>query len=479
MDQNPQDILRSVRSSALRHTRGWVMGVGLCCIVMQARAGIQFTTIASFNGGDGLGPIGKLVYATDGYLYGMAQLDTGPGYGVIFKVTTNGGITPLHNFTQFDGARPIGGMIQASDGKLYGATVVGDWENVVVKRGTLFSITTNAAFTSFLSFGATNGAAPYGPLVQASDGNLYGTTSAGGSGSEGTCFRLGPGLNHQVLFSFPAGIGLFGPRAGLVQGPDGFLYGVAASGGVENVGGVFKVAISGLGGEPFTVAPLRQTETGAGPLAPLSVGRDGYIYGTATQGGTNGYGTVFRISTNGNVNCLFSFNGTNGSRPDGGVIQGSDGNLYGTTIYGGIGFTQGTRSSGYGTLFMLTTNGVLTTLLQFDSTNGAWPAAALLEMPNGVFYGSTQVGGTNNDGTIFRFSTKPALSLSIVISNHIPSFQFSATAGKMYQLQFKTNATQVSWSDLGGPVLATNASLTLTDAPALNQQRFYRVYQLP
>ena len=207
------------------------------------------------------------------------------------------------------------------------------------------------------------------------------------------------------LYSFTdAGDGGF-PTAGLVQGADGSLYGTTLGGGTNGYGTVFKITTNGA---LTTLYAFADGSDGANPYAGVVLGNDGNVYGTAAYGGqytaqdTNGfgYGTVFKIVPAGAVfSTVYAFTGdTNGYYPLGGLVQGSDGNFYGTTAeadnYGGF--------FGKGTVFQLTAGGALSNQFVFNGATGANPMAALVQGSDGNFYGTTANGGANNDGTIFR-----------------------------------------------------------------------------
>jgi len=161
------------------------------------------------------------------------------------------------------------------------------------------------------------------------------------------------------------------------------------------------------------------TNDGADPYARLVQGSDGNFYGTTEAGGTNNFGTVFKITTSGALTSLYSFSGTNdGANPDAGLVQGSDGNFYGTTATGGN--TNLNSGFGYGTVFKVTTNGTLTGLHSFGGTNdGNAPYAGLVQGSDGNFYGTTGGGGTNNAGTVFRLTIQPQLTMTVSGTNVI------------------------------------------------------------
>jgi len=185
---------------------------------------------------------------------------------------------------------------------------------------------------------------------------------------------------------------------------------------------------------------------------------------------------VFRVATNGTFTTLAWFANTNGSEPQAGLTQGTDGNLYGTTSAGGAYTNQ--SGSGYGTVFRLDTNNVITTLLSFDGTNGAAPLAGLLEAGRGVFYGTTSSGGRFNHGTLFRLSpSAPVRPVIQTVSRGTGSIvmTWSTVAGQKYQVQSIANANQTNWSDRGQALIAPGDSLTATNSTASASRQFYRI----
>jgi len=301
-----------------------------------------------------------------------------------------------HLFTDStDGAFPYAGLIQGNDGNLYGTTSGGGSKFA----GTTFRLSLSGAFTPLYSFlDGSQGAFPYSGLVQLTNGSFYGTTLQGGAFNDGTIFRMTAGGTVTLLYSFAGNRDGALPVASLTPGRDGNFYGTAFAGGANSSGSVYKMTPAGV------VTPLHQFTggpDGAFPYAGLTLGIDGKFYGTTQAGGGNGYGTVFQITSNGVLITLVSFGYTNGANPDAGVIQGRDGNLYGATFQGG--------ERGYGTVFKVTTNGTLTTLASFDYQNGANPVATLVLGTDGNFYGATAIGGVGGEGTLFSITTNGTL----------------------------------------------------------------------
>src|SRR5579871_3032975 len=206
-----------------------------------------------------------------------------------------------------------------------------------------------------------------------------------------------PTVTDLYTFSAPNGAA---PLAGLIQGTDGNLYGTTYNGGTGGFGTVFKITTSGT----LTSLYSFSGSDGANPRAGLIQATDGNLYGTTTGGGAGNNGTVFKITTSGTLTSLYSFSGSDGADPWASLIQATDGNLYGTTRHGG--------ASGYGTVFKITTAGTLTTLHSFTDIDGAYPAAALIQATDGNLYGTT-IGQPHPSGwgygTVFKITTSGTL----------------------------------------------------------------------
>jgi uncharacterized repeat protein (TIGR03803 family) len=245
----------------------------------------SFKGLHDFNLTDGANPSEELVVGPDGALYGSSIHGGASGNGTLFRLRTNGTFTKLHDFNGTDGGYPVAALVAGPDGALYGSTMYDGAaqppQGVFWPFGTLFRVQTNGIFTKLHDFNGTDGDYPTVALVVGPDGALYGSTPVGGKYNWGTLFRLQTNGAFSNLYNF--------------------------SGGAD-------------GSEPSTA---------------LVVGPDGAVYGTTQHGGTNGYGTLFRVETNGTFTKLHDFNGANGAEPVAALVVGPDGALYGTTPYGG------------------------------------------------------------------------------------------------------------------------------------------------
>jgi len=373
---------------------------------------------------NGAFPYASLIQASDGNFYGtttsggaspICTPDTGfpTGCGTVFKITPAGTLTTLVNFDNVNGKDPYGGLIQASDGNFYGTTAFGG----SAIAGTVFRLTPNGVLTTLINFIPTNGngSYPYGGLVEGSDGNFYGTTSSNGPGGRGTVFRISPSGTLTTLASFNYFNG-DSPQAALIVGSDGNFYGTTASGGNFNGGTVFRMTPSGT----LTTLANLGNRTGSFPFGALVEGTDGNFYGTTLQGGgsancRNGCGIIFRMTPTGALTVLTAFNGSNGGNPYSGLVQGGDGNFYGTTSIGG---SSTKCPKGCGTVYKITPGGTLTTLVNLEATNGRFPTASLLKSQDGNLYGTTYLGGSITSrgyGTVFRLNGDALTNLSDLI----------------------------------------------------------------
>jgi uncharacterized repeat protein (TIGR03803 family) len=377
-----------------------------------------FTQLVVFDGTDGEGPYYEyLVQGMDGQLYGTTELGGG-GVGTIYKLTTSGTLTQLYTFCSqtncADGDLPVGGLVLAPNGNFYGTTsefglTTQACDTGVVGCGTIFQITPTGTFTLLYTFTGPDGFLPYANLTLGTDGNLYGTTLYGGNLSAsgcsgigcGTVFKITPAGKFTSLYSFQGPDGQ-NPYGRLFQGSNGNFYGTTLDGGPSRGGTIFEITPAGK------LTTLYTFGTGTNPNFPYGgviQASDGNFYGTTAEGGTNGYGTVYKLVGK-KLTTLYNFcqqtNCADGNYPYGGLIPATDGNLYGTT--GGAGPSRG------GTVFEITTKGVLTTLYTFCSqpgcADGSAPYGDLLQATDGNFYGTTDQGGEANQyGTVFSIST--------------------------------------------------------------------------
>jgi uncharacterized repeat protein (TIGR03803 family) len=441
---------------------------------------VTFTSLYSFtNGPDGSYPAVGLTQGSNGNFYGATEYGgtshgDQSGGGVIFKMNANGGVTPLYSFTNgSDGSNPFAALTLGGDGNFYGTAFdgvvdeeFGDFWAVEVFPGTIFKLSPCGDFSVLYSFTNGGGAFPVAPLLQTSNGDLYGTTAGYALGS-GTAFKITTNGVFTLLYSFTNGVDGSSPEGMFAQGNDGNLYGTASSGGTNGFGAVFRITTNGV------LTPLYSFTNGidgSDPSAGLKLGTDGNFYGTTAGDGKTNYGSMFTIASNGALSVLHSFtNGVDGGAPYPDLVLGSDGNFYGVS---------GGGPGGNGVLFKITFGGVLTPLYSFtNGIDGSGPNT-LLQGSGGNFYGTTTRGGTTNQGTVFRItvSAPSATSFqSITRDESAVALTWNALWGAQYQLQYSDNLSSASWTNLGAISVTTNSSITNIDT-TVDFRRFYRVY---
>lgn len=429
-----------------------------------------FTPLCAFPGeSEGANPGAGLIQAANGLFYGVTERGGTNDDGTVFQMSADGAITPLYSFTAGnDGAVPIAALTQGSDGNLYGTT----YEAGISNAGAIFKITPTGALTVLHTFtNGIDGGHSSAALIQGTNGSFYGTTSTGGGkNGDGTVFQITPAGVLTTLHTFTNGSDGAYPTGGLVQGADGQFYGTAGSGGTNGDGTVFKIT---AGGVLRTIYSFKGALDGEGPSATLTSGNDGNFYGVCGGGGATGNGTVFKITPSGILTPLYSFTGTNdGGNPQAPLTFGTDGKFYGTTEYGG--------ANGYGTVFQITTNGVLTTLHSFTwQDTGPESYAALVQGTNGNFYIACEGAGSGySPGTILRLTVPPAF-LSMKATGKAWTFTWSGETGQKYQLQYNASLCSTGWTNLGNPITATGPVINALDPSPAGDQRFYRAVAVP
>ena len=358
------------------------------------------------DGWDGLKPFSTLVEGTDGGLYGTTAGGGVTNGGIVFRLNKDGSAYQvLWSFgeTFDDGGSPVSGLFSTADGRLFGTTFSGGGSD----SGTLFSLREDGTrYTSLWSFSASggDGTSPRATLIEGSDGALYGTTDLGGHFAVGAVFKLQyDGSAYTVLHDFTGHDGAGrGPVSSLVEGTDGFLYGTTS--GEETFGTNFSTGTAfrlGRDGSQFTVlhrflsAPNRTSPDGIRPLGPLLEAADGFLYGVTAAGGTNGFGTFFKLGKDGTFEMVRNFTRFDGGFPAASLIRGSDGVLYGVCA----GYSQQTN----GTVFRMNLDGSgLEVLRSFSGGDGSVPAAPFVEASDGRLFGSTTNGGLAGAGILFR-----------------------------------------------------------------------------
>ena len=371
------------------------------------------------------------------------------GEGTIFTADGNGNnFHTIYNFVQATGRMPMGRMALANNGSLYGNTDLGGYGDSCVSFR--YNISTGV-YTNIHDLFANTllGWQAWGGMIAATDGNLYGTCASGGALSNGTLFKIDPNTDQFYdIYDFDGANG-GNSYSSLKQFSDGKLYGTTYLGGANNMGVIFSF-------DPATAAYTKlyvfDGTTGANPkFGDVIEGTDGKIYGMTQAGGANNVGVVysFDLST-GTYNLLHSFDGTQGSGPLSGLVQASNGFIYGMTPYGG--------SFGYGILFGINpATGAFTDLLDFNGTNGASPTRSLTQSGN-LLFGTTDNGGATNEGVAFSFdyTTNTYTKLS----------DFSAaTTGAHPQGEIIVTP---QFTSVGVASIHANSAITMYPNPAVN-----------
>jgi len=323
----------------------------------------------------------------------LTALAPSPASAQAFKV--------LHAFGKgTDGQTPFTGLIQGSGSNRYGTTVYGG----AGQYGTVYKLSSTGKESVLYNFcsktNCADGADPEGGVIPDSQGNLYGTTGFGGTHNDGIIYKISSSGRETILYSFKGGTDGKQPLGSLLEDSKGNFYGVTIfGGGSANVGTVFKLAASG---KESIVYRFTGGTDGAKPFSGVIQDSQGNLYGTTYEGGASGNGVIFEISSAGTESTLYTFTGgADGAAPATSLILDSEGNLYGTASAGG---------NGNGTLFeWVKATGNLNVLYTFCSrsncADGSTPLQAVVQDTHGNFYGTTYFGGSDNYGTVFEFAS--------------------------------------------------------------------------
>jgi len=391
------------QSTVVEGSDGALYGTRPDVVFRLGKDGSGYAVLRTFTGpfgGDGYGCMAPLTEGEDGTMYGTTSVGGEHTSGTVFKLKKDGSnYELLHSFAPFggDGRNPQTPVVEGSDGYLYGTTVTGGagyWD-----RGTIYRMATNGTQYEVLrTFSGQDGdgAELYAGLIDGGDGVFYGITYRGGNRDGGILFSFAEdGFTYRILHSFSlSGSDGENPRAGLVEASDGRLYGLCYQGGTLGAGTIFGISKDGSG---YRILDNFSPWNGEGfhPDESLIEGSDGRLYGVTTKGGTNDSGTVFTIATNATDHLvLHSLTQTALGVPSGRLVEGNDGSLYGTSSYGG--------AHGFGSIYKLNKDGDGYVLLySLDGTEGKYPLAGLIQGQDGFLYGTTVLDG----GTVFKVST--------------------------------------------------------------------------
>lgn len=434
--------------------------------ITTAASAQTFELLHSFNGTNGSEPYAGLVQARDGNFYGTTYSGGASNLGTVFRMNPSGAVTNLFSFRGTNGAKPIAQLMQASDGVLYGSTFGS--VSPISWPGTLFKVTTNGVVTHLRNL--TGGGGPIGVqarLIQIATNLFIGTSTLGGTANRGTIFRTGPTGDAFSMYSFDNFSGAY-PDTGVTMGSDGIMYGTTRgpSGGI---GTVYKWSTPS--GGPGVTPIIGFDGTNGSSPSELIQSSSGHFFGTTYGGGSNNLGTIFKVGTNGIGTAvpLVSFGGTNvGANPYAGLVFGGDGQLYGVTYAGG--------SEDAGTVFKVSTNGTLTTLLSLTAAGGRNPTGKLVYGSDGNFYGTATLGGAHNHGTIFRI-LMPTVPIPLTTTRSGSSVVIAwSTNATGYTLQTSTNLMSVStaWTNVSTTPLIQDGQYKVV-VSTTGSRRFYRL----
>ena len=360
-------------------------------------------------------PQGTMAQGRDGNLYGISESGNGCCQGIVYKVSPTGAVTSLHAMLQAEGTN-CNGLVLGTDGNFYGTCAQGGAVNGN-PGGNIIKVAPSGAVTVLHDFpeveSLTDGCLPRGNPVQGSDGNFYGTTESCGANNYGMVYKITPAGVYTQLYSFQGGsTDVAYPYGSLIQGSDGNFWGtgnqLGLGGGLSGNGGVFKISASGKETKVFSF--VNALSDGDYPQTGLIQGSDGNFYGTTFAGGSAQFGTVFKLTPAGVETVLYNFpNQKQGAYPQLPLTQGPNGLLYGIATDCGSG---GCSQAG---LFDITTKGAYSSLYLYPlgQPNSVQPFSPLLLSTNGAFYSTTAQGGSHSAGTFYRLSTtfKPFVSL--------------------------------------------------------------------
>jgi uncharacterized repeat protein (TIGR03803 family) len=412
-----------------------------------------------------------LIQGADGCLYGTTSGSRNPllfTNGTVFKLTPQGEVAILASF-DFNGTNGYhpSALVQTADRTFYGALQYG---GTSPGNGAIFRLTPAGVLTTFFSFSGVNGRRP-NILVRGSDGNLYGTTREGGGFGWGTVFKLTPAGELTSLFSFSRTNGI-NPTS-LVRGPDGTLFGTTSDWiSVNAPDTVFKLSPSG----EFTILLSSFNDSEVFRPRALVQGVDACLYGLDAAGGSNHFGSIFKVTPGGVLTTLVTFDGLNGWDPEN-LVQGNDGNLYGATEYGGPDY-DGSAPSGSGTIFKLSPEGALTTLASnFQNAEGL-SLNALVQGADGNLYCATESEAPPFPAGICRLAPQPVVT-GLQHFDGEEVLTWTSFTGGSYQVEYTHSPSAADWIVPSPAIIATTNTASVTNVIGEAAQRYYRVRLLP
>jgi uncharacterized repeat protein (TIGR03803 family) len=415
-------------------------------------AGQIYQELYAFRAGiDGYGPEGALVQGADGNFYGTTAYGGQPtncaacGYGTVFKMTPDGLLTTIAWFNGNNNSEyPLGSLLQAEDRNFYGAT----------SGGPMFRVTADGVLTTL-----PVGGGDLGDLTQGTNGYLYGTDAYSGD-------VFWTSLNGHTV----GGVYTPGPSGGLIQASDGNFYGLTSAGGAYYYGTAYRLTPTGVLTTLASFGHNPREDYPVYPYDPLMQASDGNLYGVAS-GGYYQEGAVFKLTLNGSISTFASFNVTNGFSPNGRLIEANDGNFYGTAPYGG------SLANDHGVVFRITPQGQITAVVSFTGSGGTFPGAepmaGLVQGSDGNLYGTTAYGGSRGQGNVFRIIMPgPTLTLNSQPSTLNQLTLSWRTNYPGFTLQSSPSLNPPAWVDCTNPVAVSNGQYIITNAMSSGAQFF-------
>lgn len=372
-----------------------MLAIVLGAVTTQSAPAQTLHVLYNFAGAsDGGDPYASLIRDAAGNLYSTVDYGGTSFAGAVFKVAPDGSETVLYSFTGgADGAYPFSPVVRDSAGNLYGTTSMGGSADA----GVVFKVDPSGTETVLHSFtGGADGIIPIGGLLRDKAGNLYGTTSQGGTSNDGVLFKINPRGKETLLHTFTGSTkdGKYPSYTSLLMDALGNLYGVTEEGGSADGGILYKLGKTGK----LTILHsfTGGTTDGCNVLGTPFMDAAGNFYGTTSSCGTHTLGTVWKVNKYGKEKLLHSFAGgtSDGEYPLAGVIMDANGDLYGNTETGG--------ASNVGTVYEVNKSGQFTLLHSFDGTDGKYPYGSFAQNAKGTLFGTTQNGGTIGYGTVWK-----------------------------------------------------------------------------
>ncbi len=376
--KNLHTVLSSRIPLASRTTFGLLLLLLLSALAAQPLSA-QYANLYDFANSTGGSSPSLLAEGRDNNIYGVTATGGLHSKGQIFKIGPTGGFTSIYSFDGPHGATPVGGLTLGPDGSLYGTSEFGGANSY----GNIFKISPAGVLTVLYDFTSTTGGGyPISPLTLAGDGFFYGTSYPY------YAYKISPAGVFHLIGRIPGTT-----DSSLVQATNGSFYGVTLYGGTNNAGAIYRIT-----GTTITTLHSFDEPTGSYPVGGVVQAWDGNLYGTTTAGGSGNGGVIYRITPAGAYSVVYNFDSVHtayGYQSNSGLVAGSDGNMYGATVWGG--------QNGNGVIFKLTTAGAYSLLYSFAVPSGVGAYSTPIQHTNGKIYGMTTRGGAAGTGVVYSY----------------------------------------------------------------------------